>query len=65
MFNQANLFLDTVSKAYDVVKKIFSSSTTTKIVEKIVQLTFNSISTSTNIKMYKGVPLYLMPSLKN
>lgn len=63
--NPANLYLDIIGKASDVVKKIFSKSTTTKLVEKITQLTFNSVSATTNIRMYKGVPLYLMPTLKN
>lgn len=57
-------FLDTISKAYDVVKKIFSKSTTTKIIERITQLSFNSFSSSAQIQMYKGVPFHLVPTLK-
>jgi hypothetical protein len=63
--NPVNQFLDIIGKAADVSKKIFSQSTNTKLVEKITQLTFNSVSAATNIRMYKGVPLYLMPTLKN
>lgn len=58
------MVLDTISKAYDVVKKIFASSTTTKIVEKILGLAFNAFSMSTRIQMYKGVPFHLVPTLK-
>lgn len=60
----AGLVLDTISKAYDVAKKIFGSSSTTTLVKTYTDLNFNSISSQTNIQMYKGVPNHLVPTLK-
>jgi len=63
--NKADVFLDTISKAYDVVKKIGASSTESSIIERITNLKLKSFSSNTKVLLYKGVPFHLSAVLKN
>jgi hypothetical protein len=62
--NIANKVIDTVDKAWTVVKKIIGSSTSVKLLSTNTELGFSRFSQSTVMNMYKGVPFRLIPTLK-
>ncbi len=56
--------LDIVDKTYEEIKKIFSSSEKTTLVEKITNLSFDEMSTTALFRKFQGVQPEYLPKVR-